>query len=93
MYDELVARAKADPEAFRRETVVALKTAGYEIRAELLEHTSSKLCTNDTLRGCMGVMPKHVASAESVDSAKAYRDALLQALTEMTPAERERLGW
>ena len=88
--NDLVARAKADPEAFRRETVRMMRAAFRALRAAALECDDVDRALRSRWIWDEDSPPEHRANEER---AKAHNDALLQALTEMTPDERERLGW
>lgn len=85
----LVERAKADPEAFQRETVVALFDACFSWRANGVAGNIRRLSIEDSLRSAWPMDLPCPLDAR----AKAHSDALLQALTEMAPAEREKLVW
>lgn len=90
--DDLVARAKADPEAFRWETVNALFAIYYNEIAWGVAGRGKTRSVEQELR-----LPWSFYGLSQVPSdalaAHARCKALLQALTEMAPAERAALGW
>lgn len=96
-HNDLVAQAKAAPEAFRRETIVALRegyngTRAMGVEGVLLDSYSSiETALRAPWTWCWSSTYPHRRALE--ERAKFYNDALLQALSEMTPAEREKLGW
>lgn len=90
----LVERAKADPEAFRRETVEAFEASARTMRAWGVAGKLERMTVEESLRKPWALDDSRDPVIRSREErAKAHNDALLQALQEMTPAERERLGW
>lgn len=94
MDDRLSERAKADPETFRQDAVHALKEAFYTTRADGVGGRLERMTVEEALRQpwIWSQRPDHDLRALEI-RAKAYNDALLHALTEMTPVERGKLGW
>jgi hypothetical protein len=94
MDDDLLARAKADPEAFRWQTVNMLHGINYQTRAWSVAGKMSPQSIEEALRlPWIWSLSRRVDVWQQEATAKAHNDALLLALTEMSPAERERLGW